>query len=114
MHIDSYNFGTVTVDGRAYGSDVILLPPDVVGSWWRRESHRLAVDDLAQVIAYRPASLVVGSGESGMMQVPESTIRDLGSRGIRVEIFRTGEAGRRFNELMKEGEKTAAVLHLTC
>jgi hypothetical protein len=36
------------------------------------------------------------------------------SAGIRVEILSTPEAAERFSQLMEEGEKVAAALHLTC
>jgi hypothetical protein len=114
MHIDSFHFGTMTIDGEKYGNDLILLPPTVISSWWRRESHRLAVDDLAEVVAYRPDALIVGSGVSNMMQVPPSTIRDMESAGIRVEILPTPESVERFNDLIATGERVAAAMHLTC
>ena len=114
MRIDSFHFGSISIDSVIYGSDVLLLPPRVISSWWRRQGHRLAVDDLAEVVAYRPDALIVGSGVSNMMQVPPSTIRDMESAGIRVEILSTPEAAERFTQLMEEGEKVAAALHLTC
>ncbi len=114
MRIDYFHFGSMTIDGEKYGNDLILLPPTVISSWWRKDSHRLAVDDLAEVVAYRPDALIVGSGVSNMMQVPPSTIRDMESAGIRVEILPTPEAVERFNVLMEQGEKVVAVMHLTC
>jgi len=49
-----------------------------------------------------------------MMQVPLSTIMDMGSAGIRVEILPTPEAVERFNDLMAAGERVAGAMHLTC
>jgi hypothetical protein len=114
MNIDDFSFGSITVDGEKYGNDLVLVPPRVVYSWWRRQGHRLAVDDLAEVVVYRPDVLIVGSGVSNMMQVPPSTIRDMESVGIRVEILPTPEAVERFNVLTAAGEKVAGAIHLTC
>ncbi len=114
MKINSFSFGSITIDGDEYGNDVVLLPPRVMSSWWRRQGHRLAVDDLAEVVAYRPEVLIVGCGVSNMMQVPPSTIRDMESAGISVEILPTQEAVERFNDLMAAGEKVAGAMHLTC
>jgi hypothetical protein len=72
------------------------------------------MSDLEDVAVYGPDVLVVGSGVSGMMKIPESTIRELESLDIRVEIYATGEAVERFNDLVEEGEKVAAAVHLTC
>ena len=114
MRIDSFSFGSITIDGEKYANDLILIPPGIISSWWRREGHKLAVDDMAEVIAYHPDVLVVGRGVSNMMQVPQSTISDMESTGVRVEILSTPEACDRFNVLMKAGEKVAGALHLTC
>ena len=46
MHIDSYEFGRIVVDGRAYSQDLILLPDGIQDSWWRQESHLLQIADL--------------------------------------------------------------------
>lgn len=114
MRIDLFSFGSITINGEEYGNDVVLLPPRVMSSWWRRHGHKLEVDDLAEVVAYRPDALIVGSGVSNMMQMPPSTIRDMESAGIRVEILPTPEAVERFNDLMAAGEKVAGAMHLTC
>jgi hypothetical protein len=114
MKIDHFSYGSIKIDGELYGNDVLILPPTVSSSWWRRDGHRLCVDDLAEVIAFGADSLVVGSGVSNMLQVPPSTIRDMESTGTRVEILPTPAAVERFNQLMLEGERVAAALHLTC
>jgi len=85
-----------------------------VAQWRRLEGHRLEVPDLTVVLSYRPGTLVVGSGVSSMMRVPESTIRELESASIRLEIHATPAAVDRFNTLVEEGEKVAAAIHLTC
>jgi hypothetical protein len=114
MRIESFSFGSITIDGENYGNDVILLPPRVISSWWRKESHQLGVTDLAEVLSYHPDTLVVGGGVSSMMRVPESTIMELDSAGIRVEVFPTDQACDRFNRLLEEGKKVAGAFHLTC
>ena len=114
MKIEQFSFGNITIDGEEYGNDLILIPPRVVSTWWRRQGHRLEVDDLGEVLAYHPDVLVVGGGVSNMMRVCPSAIGDMESAGIRVEILATPEAVGRFNELTQKGEKVAAALHLTC
>ena len=34
-HIESFFFGHIVIDGRAYAQDVIILPDHVLGGWWR-------------------------------------------------------------------------------
>lgn len=112
--IDAYEFGRVTVDGRDYRADVIVLPDRVVGDWWRVEGHGLLPEDLGEVVAAEPKILVVGTGAYGAMAVPDDTVTYLAGRGVKVEAYDTATAVRRYNDLAAGGERVAAGLHLTC
>jgi len=114
MHIDSYQSGTIVVDGVSYSSDVIILGDSVQSNWWRKQGHSLAVQDLESVIAAKPSVLVVGCGASGLMKVPEETRQVLREGNIELEDMNTDKAVRRFNELVLSGTNVAAALHLTC
>lgn len=114
MKIDAYRFGNICVEGRSYVKDVLILPPDVHCPWWRKEGHRLDLEDLDAVLSYAPATLLVGTGAHGAMKVPGPTSRDLASRGIAVEVLNTEQACQRFNSLIEQGCRAAAALHLTC
>jgi len=112
--IERYDFGRVTVDGRDYRADVIILPDRLVPDWWRLEGHSLAPEDLREVVAAGVKTLIVGTGGYGVMKVPDDTVTFLESRGIKVEAYETPRAVRRYNELAAAGEAVAAALHLTC
>ena len=58
--IQSYHFGQMVVDGEAHGRDLILLPERLVANWWRKDGHRLDIDDLQEVLSAIPDVLVVG------------------------------------------------------
>ena len=112
--IESYEFGRVTVDGREYRADIIILPERVVADWWRVEGHGLAPEDLKEVVAAKPKILIVGTGGYGAMSVPGDTVTYLEGQGIKVEAYDTAKAVRRYNDLASSGERVAAGLHLTC
>ena len=114
MRIEDYGFGRITIDGETYGKDVLVLPPRVISPWWRREGHRLEIDDLGEVVAYAPRILVVGTGAYGVMRVPDQTLSRLEAAGIEVEVLPSGEAVRRFNEWFEAQGTVAAAIHLTC
>ena len=114
VHIDSYEFGEIVIDGVTYNGDLIILEGTVESGWWRKQGHSLAVEDLASVIAAKPSVLVAGCGASGMMQVPEQTRQVLQENGIELEAVDTRKAVRRFNELTQAGKDVAAAMHLTC
>jgi hypothetical protein len=110
--LESYRFGHLLVDGEEQVRDVIVLPSRVVTNWWRRDGHSLVVEDLEDVLDDLPRRLIVGTGHDGRMQPDPSCLEELRSRGVDVEVARTGEAVRRYEEL--DPATTAAALHLTC
>ena len=114
MHIDSYQFGKIVIDGTAYNSDCLILSDYVQSNWWRKQGHLLAAEDLQPVIAAKPSVLVVGCGSSGLMKVSEDTRQVLQRQNIELLALDTRKAVARFNELAEKGEKVAAALHLTC
>ena len=112
--IESYSFGRVVIDGKVYSSDVIVFPDRVKVGWWRREGHRLHIEDLNDVVAVKPEVLVVGTGYVGLMRVPDEVRVFLEEQGIRLIVERTRKACEIFNDLLKSGKKVVAALHLTC
>lgn len=116
MKIENYSFGRITINGRNYNSDVIIYPDRVDSSWWRKEGHLLRPDDLNDVLATRLDILIIGTGYSGVMEVPEETINYINSKGIDVHIERTSKAVELFNRLQRESPEKLiiAALHLTC
>ena len=114
MHIDSYQFGKIVIDGTAYNSDCLILGNSVRANWRRKQGHLLAVEDLQTVIAAHPSILVVGCGASGLMKVSEDISQVLQEHGIELFTANTNKAVVRFNELAGKGESVAAALHLTC
>jgi hypothetical protein len=110
--IQGYGFGHVVVDGEEQTRDVIVLPDRVLTDWWRADGHRLALDDLDDVIEELPERLVVGTGAYGQMRPDPDALNELRQRGVEVEALPTDEAVRRYGEL--DARRTAAALHLTC
>ena len=114
MHIDSYQFGNIVIDGVSYNSDIIILGETVQSNWWRKQGHLLSAEDIQSIIAAKPSTLVVGCGASGLMKVTEETQQVLQEHNIKLEVLDTHKAVQRFNELSQAGANVAAALHLTC
>lgn len=112
--IDSYDFGRIRIDGKEYTSDVLVFPGEVRANWWRRSGHELCLEDLKEALKEGPKVLVVGTGYSGLMKVSEELREELRRRGIRILVMETKAACEKFNELLANGEKVVAALHLTC
>jgi len=120
--IEDYRFGHIVIDGKSYSRDVIIYPDRVDDSWWRKEGHRLAPEDLSDVLRQPPLDssgsqppevLVVGQGNPGLMAVPPETRERLEAAGITVIVEPTARACETYNRLQQE-KRTIAALHLTC
>jgi len=114
MHIDDYSFGSIWIDGKEYTADVIVFPEKVSSDWWRIEGHLLQMQDLSEILEYRPDILVIGKGASGVMQVPSKVINELKDKNIEVIAKNTDEACHTFNKLIKDNKKVVGAFHLTC
>ena len=111
--IDSYGFGQIIIDGRRYERDLILFSDKVKTGWWRKEGHRLQIQDLMEVLEPKPEVLVVGTGYYGAMTVPSETRKHVESKEIELIVQKTAEACKTFNRLVTS-RKVVAALHLTC
>jgi hypothetical protein len=111
--IESFNFGTIVIDGEEISHDIIIYPDRIDASWWRMKAHSLEKEDLTNVIEFEPEVLIVGTGANGRMRFPEETQDYIKSKGIELIISDTSRACEDYNKL-KDKKKTVAVLHLTC
>ncbi|UCE13999.1 MAG: Mth938-like domain-containing protein [Candidatus Heimdallarchaeota archaeon] len=112
--IEKYSFGLIQISGKEFSNDVIIFPEEVIPNWWRKEGHNLHMEDLQEVIARKPDTLIVGKGYNGIMKVPKSLIQELEDKGITTLAKKSNEAVKEYNKLLKEGKRVAAALHLTC
>lgn len=111
--IESYTFGKITINGRRYSSDVIIFPSHVKDGWWRKEGHRLSLDDLKEVFEAKPEVLVIGTGYTGLMKVPQDFKDYVRSKNIELVIENTRQACKTYNRL-SQSRKVVAAFHLTC
>lgn len=114
MHIDSYQFGEIVIDGTTYKSDCLIMNDSVNPDWWRKQGHLLAIEDLESVIDTKPSVLIVGCGASGLMKVSKDVDQVLEKHGIELFAANTKKAAEKFNELTEKDDNVAAALHLTC
>ncbi len=112
--IEFYDFGTIVINGKRYTTDIIVFLDKVKDKWWRKEGHRLAIEDLEEVLKAEPQIIVVGAGYSGLMKISNEVKQLLDEQGIQLVTEKTRDAVKTFNKLAESGHKVVAALHLTC
>lgn len=111
--IEAYRFGEIVISGKAYRSDVIIYQDHVDAQWWRKEGHTLEPEDIREVIDAMPDTLIVGTGQPGLMEVSQKTVAELNKLNIEAIILPTEQACKEYNRIARE-RKVIACLHLTC
>jgi len=110
--IDHYEFGSITIDGKRYSHDVIIFKGQV-RDWWRKTSHNIEIDEASELVGEGIKKIVFGTGEAGVMKVPQEVKDFLKQRGLEVVVLKTSDAVDAFNQLYSDLTALAA-LHLTC
>lgn len=112
--IANYSFGKMRIGDKKFNKDLKIIRGEIKENWWRKEGHRLDVDDLADIFQANPAVLVIGTGHDGNLHVPDAVLSACEERNMRVIAEPTAEAAKTFNTLVAENEHVAAAFHLTC
>ena len=111
--IETYRFGHIEVDGKSYSKDVIIYPGRVYCPWWREEGHELRIGDIKEALDEKPDLLVIGTGKSGIMKVPDTVKQQIEKRGIQLFAAPTDKSVDYYNR-HHISKKVIAALHLTC
>jgi len=111
--IEFYHFGKIVINGETYQKDVIISPQGVQSNWWREQGHSLCMEDLKEVLAVHPKTLILGTGTFGRMQIPDQTLAEIKAMGIEVIEEKTEKACQIYNQ-RKDERSVVAALHLTC
>ncbi len=112
--IDDYGFGYIVVDGVTYSRDLIILPDRLITNWWRREGHRIDLDDLREVLDIDLEYLVIGTGYFSRVHVTDEVIKELKKRNVKLIITDSRHAWEKYNQLVDENVRVGGAFHLTC
>jgi hypothetical protein len=112
--IEACSFGSMVIDGKRYGSDLVIYPDGRVADAWRRkEGHRLSPQDISKLINSNPQVIVAGTGMSGQVHLDKTLEAYLTAKGIELVADATPSAVRRYNTMAKT-RRVGACFHLTC
>lgn len=112
--IESYSFGSITISGKQYSSDLKIINGQVYPDWRRKSGHTVDIDEVADIIKAKPDYLVIGSGSLGRMKLSDRLRKHLSDCGIQVIVEPSADAVLTFNRLYGDGRSVAGGFHLTC
>lgn len=115
--ITDLGWGAVTTDVGAF-RDAKLWPGGGRGWDWNETGthHRPGIQpaDVAELVDHGARTVVLSRGQQQRLRVMDTTLDDLDSRGVAVEVLETRAAVDRYNELAEAGEPVGALIHSTC
>jgi hypothetical protein len=117
MHFGQVTFGSIEVDSRVYGHDLVIDRGRIRKrrkgpSKPFRPRYGHTPLSLAEDIPWNCRRLVVGSGVHGALPVMDDVAAEAARRGVLLVVLPTSKA---LEELARGEEKdTNAILHVTC
>ena len=117
-HITNTTFGSITIAGKTYEHDVIIrlngdvkkrkkkLSKAVYGT-----SHTVSKDEARFVYEKGSERMIIGSGQSGVLELSEEAEKYFSKKECFVDISHTPKAVKRWNE---SEESAIGMFHVTC
>ncbi|MCS7121793.1 MAG: MTH938/NDUFAF3 family protein [Archaeoglobaceae archaeon] len=112
--IEEYSFGTIKISGKIYKSDLIVGKEVINQRWWRKQGHKVQLEDIPEILNKKPEVVIFGTGANGKLVVDGKVVDELKKIGCEVVIARSDEAVKKFNELLKAEKDVVLAIHLTC
>ncbi len=116
--ISHYSFGSLVFKNKTFNKDLIIIKTSkeekIVSNWWRKEGHYLQVEDLEDIWEVPVEFLIVGTGAYGVMKIDPSVEKKAKELNIKLEVYKTADAVKRFNDLYSQNKSIAGAFHLTC
>ncbi len=116
--IDSFNFGFIVVDEKQYSRDIVILPDGTVKDRdpgrGRLGSHTIARSEVEALARTQPEVILIGTGVQNMARLARDAEFYLTEPDLNLTLMPSDEVVKKFNKLVEEGEKVAALIHVTC
>ncbi len=111
VKINSFTFGSLTINNRAYDTDMIVCWD---GEMMPRESsHTFTKGELIELLVKGIDTVIIGTGTAGCVKIEKDAEDFARTKNVRLIYERTPEAIQDFNN-MSRNRKVIAVIHVTC
>ena len=118
MHIDSTQFGAITVDGTTYDHDVIIRLSGKIEKRKKRlskelygTSHIISKAEAKFVFEEGCDTLIIGAGQYGNVRLSPEASEYFDKKKCRVVLEATPQAISTFN---RSKDKKIGLMHVTC
>lgn len=119
MSIEGTEFGSITIDGRTYGHDVVIRRSGKVEKRQKNlskeqygTSHIISKAEAKAIFEDACNLLIVGSGQQGNVHLSPEASAYFEKKGCRVVVEPTPEAIHTFNGTQER--KKVGLMHVTC
>jgi hypothetical protein len=116
--VDSFEFGSIVIDDRRYGHDVLIFPDGTIkrrkGGFWKFGSHIIKKVEIDELLQTNPEIVVLGTGTDARVRLASAAELALKGQGIDCVVLPSLAASERLNDLLNSGKRVAALIHVTC
>jgi len=116
--IDSFSFGSIVVDGKKYRKDLIFLPDGTVkqrkGGHWMFGDHNIKREEIEELFRAGAEVAIVGVGTSSKASVSDEAKKYTQEANLDLSVLPSRDAVEKWNQLLDQGKKVAALIHITC
>jgi hypothetical protein len=117
MHVDTYDFGRIVIDGVGYDHDVVIDDGEVRKrkkgpSKPRQSEFGHTPLTAAEAIPWKAQRLWIGTGAHGGLPVADDLREEARRRGVELLMKTTPEMVKMINRSLPKG--TNLILHVTC
>jgi len=117
--IDATQFGEITIDDKKY-HQVLIVGDAVEERDYKKleellgSSHEIGDWEVEKLLSNNPEIIIIGTGQDGAMDVDDEIIKKFKETGIEIIVDITPKIIEIYNEKIKQGVKTNALIHTTC
>jgi len=117
MEVKDYSFGSIIIDDKKYNRDIWIINGKIekrdksISKNLFGTSHRIPLEEIKKIITESTKRVIIGTGQSGGVSVEKEGLEFLRKKGIKLEMYKSGDIARM---KIKFGEEDSGIIHVTC
>jgi hypothetical protein len=114
--IDNFSFGSIVIDGKKYHHDVVILPNGTVrkrrGMLRSLAAHSFRKNEIEKLS--EAEVIILGTGTNGRAHISPEAQSYAQETKLELLPLPSYDAVGKLNQLIDEGKKVGAIIHITC